>query len=377
MGTSRLVLLFGTRPEAIKMAPIVQECRRRAAIDTVVCSAGQHRELLDPVIDYFDLRPERRLDVMKRGQTLADLTAASLKAIDALLEDVAPDGLVVQGDTTTVMAASLAAFTRSVPVAHVEAGLRTGDLRAPWPEELNRRIVGLSAALHFAPTERAARALRTEGVPPSTIHVTGNTVVDALLWTLEREQRNGEVWERKHAALGSRRMVLITGHRRENLGAGLDAVCQAVVRLAERFPDVEFLYPVHLNPNVVGPVRAALSDRRNIHLCEPASYPEFVWLMQRSTLIVSDSGGVQEEAPSLGRPVLVTRDATERLEAVETGAAELVGTSRDVIVERASRLLTDASEYAHHQVPANPYGDGQAARRIVDILEETRWESRS
>ena len=369
MSRLRILLLFGTRPEAIKMAPVVHECRRRPeAIEPIVAAAGQHRELLEPVVEYFDLRPDRRLDVMRPGQSLAELTSTCVVAIDALLAELKPDCVVVQGDTTTVMAASLAAFYRSVPLAHVEAGLRTGNLRAPWPEELNRRIVSLSAALHFAPTKRAADALLAEGVPAASVHITGNTVIDALLWTIGRERGRAEHWQRKYAMLGSRRLVLITGHRRENFGAGLQAICEAIATLAERFPDVAFLYPVHLNPRVLEPVRQMLSGRPNVHLTEPAAYPEFVWLMQRSTLILTDSGGVQEEAPSLRKPVLVTRETTERPEAVEAGAAELVGTSADAIVSRVSLLLTDEAEYARRQVAVNPYGDGQAAKRIVDVL---------
>jgi len=373
----RPLLLYGTRPEAVKMAPVIRECRRRPeALQPIVCAVGQHRELLEPVSDYFELRPDRRLELMRPGQTLAELTSACLGAIDALLAELRPDCVVVQGDTTTVMAASLAAFYRGVALAHVEAGLRTGDLRAPWPEELNRRIVSLSAAVHFAPTRRAADALLAEGVPASRVHVTGNTVVDALLWTLEREVGRGEQWERKYAMLGcqsqgagERRLVLITGHRRENFGAGLQAVCAAIAALAERFPDVEFIYPVHLNPNVLGPVRAALAGRRNIHLTDPAPYPEFVWLMSRATLIITDSGGVQEEAPTLRKPVLVTRATTERPEAVEAGAAVLVGASTEAIVSQATRLLTDPAEYARRQASGNPYGDGHAAERIADVLE--------
>ncbi len=373
MSKLRPLLLFGTRPEAIKMAPVVHECRRRPeAIEPIVCDAGQHRELLEPVVEYFGLRPDHRLDVMRSGQSLAELTSACVVAIDALLTELEPDCLVVQGDTTTVMTASLAAFYRSVPLAHVEAGLRTGNLRAPWPEELNRRVVSLSAAVHFAPTTRAADALLAEGVPPASVHVTGNTVIDALLWTVGRERGRAEHWERKYAMLGARRLVLITGHRRENFGEGLQAICEAIATLAERLPDVAFLYPVHLNPNVLEPVRRMLSGRPNVHLTEPAAYPEFVWLMQRSTLILTDSGGVQEEAPSLRKPVLVTRDTTERPEAVEAGAAELVGTSFDAIVSRVSLLLTDEAEYARRQIAASPYGDGQAARRIVGVLEKMR-----
>lgn len=373
MSKVRPLLLFGTRPEAVKMAPVVLECRRRAdAIDPIVCDAGQHRELLEPVAEYFGLRPDCRLGVMRRHQSLAELTSACIAAIDGVLADTAPDCVVVQGDTTTVMAASLAAFYAAVPLAHVEAGLRTGNLRAPWPEELNRRIVSLSAAVHFAPTRRAADALLAEGVPPDAVHVTGNTVIDALLWTVERERTRAEHWEREYARLGDRRLVLITGHRRESFGPGLEAVCSAIAALAERFADVEFLYPVHLNPCVLEPVRRMLAGRPNVHLTRPAAYPEFVWLMQRSTLILTDSGGVQEEAPSLRKPVLVTRETTERPEAVEAGAAELVGTSAEAIVDRVSLLLTDAAEYARRQVATNPYGDGRAAKRIVDVLERMK-----
>lgn len=368
MSAFRPLLLFGTRPEAIKMAPLVHECRRREGLDPVVCATGQHRELLAQVVGYFDLRPDRQLDLMRPDQTLADLTGRSLSGLDGLIEEVRPQCVVAQGDTTTVLAASLAAFYRRVPFVHIEAGLRTGTLAAPWPEEMNRRVASLVATLHFAPTQRAAENLLAEGVPAERVHVVGNTVVDALLWTVERERAHREHWERKYAVLGSRRLVLITGHRRESFGQGLRHVCQAIASLAERFADVEFLYPVHPNPRVCGPVRSLLGGRRNVHLVDPVPYPEFVWLMDRSTLIVTDSGGVQEEAPSLRKPVLVTREVTERPEAVECGAAELVGTSRTAIVERVAVLLTDAAEYARRQVDSNPFGDGRAARRIVDAM---------
>jgi len=373
MSKLRPLLLFGTRPEAIKMAPVVLECRRRPeAIDPIVCDAGQHRELLEPVVEYFGLRPDRQLDVMRPGQSLAELTSASLPAIDALLAELKPDCLVVQGDTTTVMAASLAALLPlgaagargSRPPHRQSARALARGAQPPHRRPLRRRAL--------RPTRRAADALLAEGVPPAAVHVTGNTVIDALLWTVERERARSEHWERRHAALGSRRLVLVTGHRRENFGPGLQAVCQAIATLAKRFPDVAFLYPVHLNPHVLVPVRQMLSGRPNVHLTEPAAYPEFVWLMQRATLILTDSGGVQEEAPSLGKPVLVTRETTERPEAVEAGAAELVGTSFEAIVDRVSLLLTDEAEYARRQFAVSPYGDGQAARRIVGVLEKMR-----
>lgn len=369
MAKFRPLLLFGTRPEAIKMAPVVYECRRRRdEIEPIVCLTGQHREMLAQVTDYFSLAADHDLDLMRPDQSLADLTARCLQGVDRLLEEVEPDCLVAQGDTTSVLAASLAAFYRRVPFAHVEAGLRTGDLQAPWPEELNRRVASLTATLHFAPTERAAASLRAEGVPPERVLVTGNTVIDALLWTLERERARSELWQRKYAMLGSRRLVLITGHRRESFGRGLRSVCGAIADLSERFPDVRFVYPVHLNPNVRAPVQDILGGRANIHLTAPVPYPEFVWLMDRSTLIITDSGGVQEEAPSLRKPVLVTRETTERPEAVEAGAAELLGTNRERIVQRAAALLTDPADYARHLVDVNPYGDGHAAQRIVDRL---------
>jgi UDP-N-acetylglucosamine 2-epimerase (non-hydrolysing) len=378
MDRLRVLLTFGTRPEAIKMAPIIHHCRQRSAeIETLVCVTGQHRQMLDQVVRYFELPIDRDLELMVPQQTLAELTARCLTGLDAAIADYQPDCVAAQGDTTTVMAASLAAFYRRIPFVHVEAGLRTGNLHAPWPEELNRRVAGMAAALHCAPTPLAAENLLREGAPAGSVHVTGNTVVDALLWTLERERRRGAFWRRKFRFLGTRRMVLVTGHRRENFGAGLEQICRAVALLAERFPEVEFVYPVHLNPQVRRPVHHLLSGRSNVHLCDPAPYPEFVWLMDRSTLILTDSGGVQEEAPSLRKPVLLMRETTERPEAVEGRAVELVGTDVRKIVERASRLLSDAAEYAAHQIAANPYGDGQAARWIVDLMLQQGWQGKS
>ena len=366
----RVLILLGTRPEAIKLAPVVDECRRRAGeIETLVCFTGQHREMLAQVDAYFGLRPDRNLDVMVAGQGLAELTGRCLVGVDGLLRDLEPGAVVAQGDTTTVMAASMAAFYRGVPFVHVEAGLRTGTLAAPWPEEFNRRVATLSADLHCAPTERAAEQLRREGIAPGRVRVTGNTVVDALLGTLARERAADRPWPERYAMIGDRRMVLVTGHRRESFGDGFRRICQAIRELGERFAgDVEIVYPVHPNPAVEAPVRELLAGRGNVHLVPPASYPEFVWLMGRSTLILTDSGGVQEEAPSLGKPVLILRDSTERPEAVECGAAELVGTSVATIVDRASRLLTDPAAYARMQVKTNPFGDGRASSRIVDFI---------
>jgi UDP-N-acetylglucosamine 2-epimerase (non-hydrolysing) len=375
VGKFRPLLLFGTRPEAIKMAPVVHECLRRAGeVAPIVGLTGQHRELLSQVVDYFAIQPDYDLALMRPRQSLADLTGRCLRALDAVLAESRPDCVVAQGDTTTVLAASMAAFYRHVPFMHVEAGLRTGSLQAPWPEEFNRRVASLTAALHFAPTPRAAANLLAEGVPADLVHVTGNPVIDALLWTVRRERGNRRGRQRQFAQLGRRRVVLITGHRRESFGEGLANVCAAIAALSERFREVEFVYPVHLNPNVQGPVRRILGGRPNVHLLPPVSYPEFVWLMDRSTLILTDSGGVQEEAPSLRKPVLVTRDVTERPEAVEAGMAELVGTSQETIVDRVALLLTDAAAYARRQTDANPYGDGKAARRIVALL--LAWHNR-
>jgi len=372
----RVLLTFGTRPEAIKMAPVVHECRRQAdRIETIVCATGQHRQMLDQVTEYFGIAVDRDLDLMAPNQTLADVTARCLTGLDAVLAEYRPDCVVAQGDTTTVMAAALAAFYRRVPLVHVEAGLRTGDLQAPWPEELNRRIASLTTALHCAPTDRAAENLLGEGISAENIHVTGNTVIDALLWTVAREREHGRPWREKYAAIGDRRMVLVTGHRRENFGDGMEQMCSAILILARRFPDVEFLYPVHLNPNVREPVGRLLSGQPNIRLCEPAPYPEFVWLMDRATLILTDSGGVQEEAPSLRKPVLVMRETTERPEAVEAGAVELVGTDVFRIVDRTSLLLSDRAAYSLHQIDRSPYGDGCAAARIVDLMLRQGWQS--
>lgn len=374
MSKLRPLLILGTRPEAIKMAPVVAACRGRGkAVELMVLITGQHREMLAPVVDYFGLAEDVWLDLMTPNQSLAHLTARCLEGIDETILHHRPHCVVAQGDTTTVMAASLAAFYRHTPLVHVEAGLRTGDLLSPWPEELNRRITDLATSLHCAPTQRAADALLAEGVSPERVHVTGNTVVDALLETVRRERAEGDRWKRKYAMLGDRPLVLVTGHRRESFGPGLENICRAIGLLAERFPDHQFVYPVHLNPNVREPVRRLLARPANVHLVDPAAYPEFVWLMDRSTLILTDSGGVQEEAPSLGKPVLVMRDRTERVEAVEAGAARLVGTSVETIVEAATTLLTDPAQYAACQIEHNPYGDGRAAERIVDLMLEQGW----
>jgi UDP-N-acetylglucosamine 2-epimerase (non-hydrolysing) len=377
MNRLRVFLVFGTRPEAIKMAPVIQECLRRGdAVETIVCSTGQHREMLDQVTAYFGIRADLDLQLMRPNQSLADLTARCLQGLDGALARYQPHCLIAQGDTTTVMAAAVAAFYRRLPLVHVEAGLRTGNLQSPWPEEFNRRVASLATHLHCAPTQWAADNLRAEKIPRETVHVTGNTVIDALLWTLAKERDRSPMWQEKYAELGRGRMVLITGHRRENFGDGMEQICHAVARLAARFPDVHFLYPVHLNPHVREPVHRLLAHYPNVHLRAPAPYPEFVWLMDRAALILTDSGGVQEEAPSLHKPVLVMRDTTERPEAVEAGAVRLVGTDVERIVGQVSLLLLDAVEYAARQIQQNPYGDGQAASRIVELALRQGWQDR-
>jgi len=374
----RPLIVFGTRPEAIKLALLVKECERRPEqISAKVCVTGQHREMLHQVNDYFGVKPDIDLGLMRPNQTLAGLTARCVSGIDEVIAEIKPDCVVAQGDTTTVMATALAAFYRHVPLVHVEAGLRTDNVWAPWPEEMNRRVTSIVTALHCAPTQRSANNLTAEGIPENTVHVTGNTVIDALLWTANRERASDRPWQDKYTFLADHPMVLITGHRRENFGPGFLSICQAIAELADKHPETDFLYPVHLNPNVQKPVYEALGDRRNIHLAEPAPYPEFVWLMDRSTVILSDSGGVQEEAPSLRKPVLVMRETTERPEALDAGAVELVGTDRDRIVSRVSTLLTDADEYARHQIDENPYGDGQACPRIVELMLQQDWISKT
>jgi UDP-N-acetylglucosamine 2-epimerase (non-hydrolysing) len=368
---SRLSVLFGTRPEAIKLAPVVRALRDVPDMDCHVCTTAQHREMVDQVLDAFDLVPDADLDLMRAGQSLAELTSRSIAAIDAYLAREQPDLLLVQGDTTTVLCAALAAFYRKVPLGHVEAGLRTGDLTAPWPEEANRVLTTRLAALHFAPTERSRQNLLAEGVLPERIVLTGNTVVDALMLVLEQVRAAPPMIPGLPPAFSapdhSRALVLITGHRRESFGAGFESICRAIGALAQRFRDTAFVYPVHLNPEVREPVRRILGTNtsENVHLIEPLGYREFVALMDRATLILTDSGGVQEEAPSLGKPVLVMRAATERHEAVEAGTARLVGTDFATIVAEVSRLLTDRAAYETMARAQNPYGDGRAAARIV------------
>ena len=369
--SGRILSVFGTRPEAIKMAPVVKALAASAALEARVCVTSQHRQMLDQVLDLFAIRPDYDLNIMKAAQSLGDITSGVLAGLSDVFDDWQPDRILVHGDTTTTFAASLAAYYRKIPVGHVEAGLRTGNRYSPWPEEMNRRLTGALADLHFAPTNRARDNLLRENMPPETVHVTGNTVIDALQMTRDRLLADPDAHrahDERFAFLGGKRLVLVTGHRRESFGDGLRDMCGALADLAAR-GDVTVLYPVHLNPNVRGPVHDILGGRADIHLTEPEDYLPFVYLMNRSTLIITDSGGIQEEAPSLGKPVLVTRDTTERPEAVEAGTVIMTGTDRARIVKEASRLLDDPAHYDRMSHAHNPYGDGRAAGRIVAYLE--------
>lgn len=371
-----VAIFIGTRPEAIKMAPVIESLSGRAGIRTTVVSTGQHREMLEQITKLFSIEINHRFDVMVPNQTLAGLTGRVVQAVDDFIATEQPDFALVQGDTTTVLAAALASFYRRVPIGHVEAGLRTGNLESPFPEEANRVLTSRMATLHFAPTERAVRALISEGIAASSILQTGNTVVDALLRECRR-QEEATVRDSLAATLRAllphdeaedRRMVLVTGHRRENFGAGLEAICEAISQLSGTYPSVDFVYPVHLNPHVLGPVRASLGDKPNVHLIPPQPYDVFVALMRRCDFILTDSGGVQEEAPSLGKPVLVMRDTTERPEGVEAGAVKLVGAHTDMITYGVSELLGQPEVYRRMSNTINPYGDGRAAERIADSV---------
>lgn len=374
----KVLIIFGTRPEAIKMAPVVKGFQAAApAIQTVVCVTAQHRQMLDQVLKLFDIVPEHDLNIMVHGQDLFDITGSILAGIKGVLAAEKPDLVLVHGDTTTTFAASLAAYYAGVSVGHVEAGLRTGNKRAPFPEEINRKLTGSIADLHFAPTEAARTHLLREGIDPATIVVTGNTVIDALLAVTKRLKEQPALNAGFDAQFGflnaTKRLILVTGHRRENFGNGFQNICLALADIASSDPDIEVLYPVHLNPNVRQPVADILAARKlaNVHLIDPVDYLPFVYLMNRAHLIITDSGGVQEEAPSLGKPVLVMRDTTERPEAVTAGTVKLVGTSRDAIFNECLNLLNNPADYQRMSQAHNPYGDGQAVGRIVQTVLST------
>lgn len=381
----KIMLVFGTRPEAIKMAPLVKEFQKHPdTFQTIVCVTGQHREMLDQVLNIFDIRPDFDLNIMKQGQDLYDVTARVLTGMRDVLREAQPDVVLVHGDTTTSTAAALAAFYQQIPVGHVEAGLRTHNILSPWPEEMNRQITGRIASYHFAPTALSRQNLLQENVDDANITVTGNTVIDALYWVVDRIKNDrsldAELEEvLRHAGYDVNRLadgrplVLITGHRRENFGDGFINMCTAIKQLTECYPNVDFVYPMHLNPNVRRPIHEVfgddLSNLGNMHFIEPLEYLSFVYLMEKSTIVLTDSGGIQEEAPGLGKPVLVMRDTTERPEALEAGTVKLVGTDREKIFNEVSTLLDDATAYARMSQAVNPYGDGLACSRIVERLK--------
>ncbi|CAG0961185.1 UDP-N-acetylglucosamine 2-epimerase (non-hydrolysing) [Anaerolineales bacterium] len=376
MAKKKILFVFGTRPEAIKMSPLIREMKRNTDnFSCVVCVTGQHREMLDQVLALFDISPTHDLDVMKPGQDLFDVTCSVLQGMKKILTYERPDLVLVHGDTTTTLAASLAAFYSRIRVGHVEAGLRTGNKNSPFPEEINRRVAGAVADIHFAPTTLARDNLLKEGTPEETIFITGNTVIDALFLALEKIHRDSSLrdsLDRQFCFLDAgRKMILVTGHRRENFGEGFERICRALAEIARLCPDTDILYPVHLNPNVKIPVNTILGVQglSNIRLIEPVDYLPFTYLMNRSHIILTDSGGVQEEGPSLGKPVLVMRDSTERPEAVTAGTVKLVGTRQECIVEETLGLLHSPESYEKMSRAHNPYGDGKAAVRIASIIK--------
>ena len=381
----KIMLVFGTRPEAIKMAPLVKEFQKYPEqFQTIVCVTGQHREMLDQVLHIFEIEPDYDLNIMKQGQDLYDVTARVLTGMREVLKETKPDVVLVHGDTTTSTAAALAAFYQQIPVGHVEAGLRTHNIYSPWPEEMNRQITGRIAAYHFAPTPLSRQNLLAEGIRDEKITITGNTVIDALYMVVERIKNDKTLEFGLNCSLikagydvdrlnDGKKLVLITGHRRENFGDGFINMCQAIKTLSEKYPDVDFVYPMHLNPNVRKPIHEVfgedLSNLKNMFFIEPLEYLSFVYLMEKSTIVLTDSGGIQEEAPGLGKPVLVMRNTTERPEALEAGTVKLVGTDFNRIVEEVSRLLEDQSYYGIMSESVNPYGDGLACRQIIMELE--------
>ncbi|MDN8543813.1 UDP-N-acetylglucosamine 2-epimerase (non-hydrolyzing) [Erwinia sp. BC051422] len=372
----KVLTVFGTRPEAIKMAPLVHALAQDGEIDARLCVTAQHREMLDQVLQLFAIVPNYDLNIMRPGQGLTEITSRILEGLKGVFTEFRPDVVLVHGDTTTTFAASLAAFYHRIPVGHVEAGLRTGDLYSPWPEEANRTLTGHLATWHFPPTETARQNLLRENLPAARMFVTGNTVIDALFWVRDRvlsdEQLRNGLATRYPFLEADKKLILVTGHRRESFGDGFERICSALADIARRHPEAQIVYPVHLNPNVSEPVNRILSDIDNVVLIEPQEYLPFVWLMDRAWLILTDSGGIQEEAPSLGKPVLVMRDTTERPEAVDAGTVRLVGTDTQKIVREVTRLLTDEEAYQSMSRAHNPYGDGLACERIVQALKNNR-----
>ena len=374
----KVLIVFGTRPEAIKMAPVVKACRARAELDVRVCVTAQHRQMLDQVMEIFGLQADFDLNVMAPNQTLGDVTCKVLKGMESVFSQWMPDMILVQGDTATVMAAALAAFYHKIAVGHVEAGLRTGNIYSPWPEEMNRLIAGNLATLHFAPTPRSAQNLLKENKNPASVFTTGNTVIDALHEAVKIMDGDAALLSRLAAQFpflnATKRLVLVTGHRRENFGDGFIHICNAIKRVASR-PDVQVVYPMHMNPNVRKPVNEILGGLSNVHLIEPLDYLSFLYMMRQSYLIMTDSGGVQEEAPALGKPVIVMRDTTERPEAVDAGTVILAGTETEAMASAAERLLDDKDFYNKMAQAANPYGDGFAAQRIAEIVTKGKMSN--
>jgi UDP-N-acetylglucosamine 2-epimerase (non-hydrolysing) len=371
----KILVVFGTRPEAIKMAPLVKALKVEAEFQTMVCVTAQHREMLDQVLSLFQIAPDYDLDIMKPGQDLYSITSEILSGMRDILSESRPDLILVHGDTSTTFAVSLAAFYEQIAVGHIEAGLRTGNLYSPWPEEANRKLTSVLAKWHFSPTETSKKNLLKEGVQDSAIEVTGNTIIDALLLVRDFIRSDGKLQikyqKQFHYLSHDRKLVLVTGHRRENFGEGFERICEALAILASKYPQMDFLYPVHLNPNVQEPVNRLLQNKANIHLIEPLDYEPFVYLMDRSYLILTDSGGIQEEAPSMGKPVLVMRDTTERPEAVLAGTVKLVGTNVDSIVSSVVELVESKSAYVAMSRAHNPYGDGSACQRIIFKIKKT------
>lgn len=372
MNKKKVLTVFGTRPEAIKMAPLVHQLANDERFDARVCVTAQHREMLDQVLGLFEITPEYDLNIMKTGQTLNDITSRILTELKPVLQDFKPDVVLVHGDTATTFAASLTAYYEQITVGHIEAGLRTGNIYSPWPEEANRKLTGVLTKYHFAPTENSKQNLLQENYSEENIVVTGNTVIDALLMVKEKIEKNNKLKEQLATQFNfldeTKKLILVTGHRRESFGGGFERICEALAITAKTNPDVQILYPMHLNPNVREPVNRILGGIENIILIEPQEYMPFIYLMMRSHIILTDSGGIQEEAPSLGKPVLVMRDTTERPEAVAAGTVRLVGTNVDKIVSGLSVLLNDLDAYTEMSFAHNPYGDGQACQRILDEL---------
>ncbi len=366
----KILTVIGTRPEAIKLCPLVLEFQKRGDVfDSIVCATGQHREMLDQALAMFGVKPDFDLGIMKHGQTLAEVTSRAIAGLDKVMVEAQPHLTLVQGDTTSAMTGALASHYRQVLVGHVEAGLRTGNKYAPFPEEMNRRLIGQLADHHFPPTKHAQNVLLHEHIDPATVHLTGNTVIDALLWVRERVSKiRPEDVNEIADTIGTAPLVLITGHRRESFGGGFENMCAAIRQVADEQTNVHFVYPVHLNPRVREPVNRILGSHERIHLIEPLTYEPFVWLMDRATVIVTDSGGVQEEAPSLGKPVLVMRETTERPEGIEAGNARLVGVDKEKIISELTLLLNSADERRRMTAVNNPYGDGNAAEKIADVL---------